>query len=467
MRFELPARGTRITAIDAHGARVDWRVDEDRVGRPVVIIEAPRAHGLQLTVTWGGAAPAQPRNPEAVAYGEPLVATFGAAEVLAVDDPQRAFDDVEITTNRLTATVDGAIGHRTVFAQLAQDDLKWWQPVHFEIKPPYELIAQPSQRAGELLWRVRNNTDRPLQLHGPILIDGEPREVALDLAPQSDAVILSAETDGLLPGTHRVEIITGEGRAISGNVVNWQIAAMPPDARMESIALEALYNDRVDRIFRNAYLSPRSPYVSLALPVQGIGSWAHYDKTFTVEDRGLREAAAGDGIYRMPNGVSFRIPTGAGEPNIAFVARYDNFPDEMTFGLSGEARHLYLLMAGSTNWMQSRIDNGEVIVRYADATQERLPLHNPTTWWPIDQDYFIDDYAFRRPEPIPPRIDLATGETRILTVENFKGRGGTVPGGAATVLDLPLDRERKLESVTIRALANEVVIGLMAATLVR
>ena len=58
--------------------------------------------------------------------------------------------------------------------------------------------------------------------------------------------------------------------------------------------------------------------------------------------------------------------------------------------------HVYLLMAGSTNQMQSRLDNGEVIVTYRDGTTARLALHNPTNWWPIDQDYFIDDYAVPR-----------------------------------------------------------------------
>jgi hypothetical protein len=42
-----------------------------------------------------------------------------------------------------------------------------------------------------------------------------------------------------------------------------------------------------------------------------------------------------------------------------------------------------------------------------------------------------------------------------------------VPGGAATVLDLPLDATKELKSLTVRSLANEVVIGLMAATLSR
>jgi hypothetical protein len=124
-------------------------------------------------------------------------------------------------------------------------------------------------------------------------------------------------------------------------------------------------------------------------------------------------------------------------------------------------------MAGSTNPMQSRIDNGEVIVAYADGSLARLALENPTTWWPIDQDYFIDDFAFARPGPIPPRVDLATGRERTLDLREFKGRGGKINGGAATVLDLPLDPAKELKSLTVRTLSNDVVIGLMAATLVR
>ena len=62
-------------------------------------------------------------------------------------------------------------------------------------------------------------------------------------------------------------------------------------------------------------------------------------------------------------------------------------------------------------------------------------------------------------------MDLRTGSIRILDAQNFKGKGGKVPGGAATVLDLPLDPAKELKSLTVRALANEVVIGLMSVTL--
>jgi hypothetical protein len=165
--------------------------------------------------------------------------------------------------------------------------------------------------------------------------------------------------------------------------------------------------------------------------------------------------------------VPFATPGPGDAKNILFTSQWDNYPREAQIPLSGHGQHLFLLMAGSTNWMQSRIDNGEVIVTYQDGTSQRLALRNPVNWWPIDQDYFIDDFAFSRPEPIPPRVDLMTGTVRTLDVNEFKGKGHVVPGGAATVLDLPLDPAKPLKSLTVRALANEVVVGLMAATIAR
>jgi len=60
-----------------------------------------------------------------------------------------------------------------------------------------------------------------------------------------------------------------------------------------------------------------------------------------------------------------------------------------------------------------------------------------------------------------------TGRIRVIDVTAFKGRGGTVPGGAATVLQLSLQSGKELKSMTVRALANEVVVGLMSITLIR
>jgi hypothetical protein len=238
--------------------------------------------------------------------------------------------------------------------------------------------------------------------------------------------------------------------------------------KFETVNLAPLFNDKVTQIFRNEYRSPRSPFASLATPKQGIGGWCEPNASFDADDSGLRALAAQNGgKITLPDGISFATPGESGAKNIIFTSQWDNYPREVSVPLAGKSSHAFLLMAGSTAAMQSRFDNGEVIVTYTDGSTERLALNNPVNWWPIDQDYFMDDYAFRRNEPIPPRVDLRTGDIRILDVAGFKGKGRKVPGGAATVLNLPLDPTKELKSLTVRALANEVVIGLMSVTLAR
>jgi len=248
---------------------------------------------------------------------------------------------------------------------------------------------------------------------------------------------------------------------------DWQ-TALAPDAKFESINLAPVFNDQVAQIFQNEYRSPRSPFCSLALPKQGIGGWCDINTEFTVNDAGLRaQAAQNGGIFRLPDGIPLATPGEPGAKNIAYTSQWDNYPRSVTVPLTGQSAHAFLLMAGSANPMQSQFDNAEVIVTYEDGSTARLALRNPVNWWPIDQDYLIDDYGFRRPEPIPPRVDLKTGRVRLLDPVTFKGQGGKVPGGAATVLDLPLDPAKTLKSLTLHTLANEVVIGLMAVTLQR
>jgi len=243
---------------------------------------------------------------------------------------------------------------------------------------------------------------------------------------------------------------------------------LAPSVKLDPVPLERVFNEKVTSIFKLDYTSPRPPYCSLSTPVHGYGSWCHPSGGFEVDDSGLRKAAAaGHDRIVLPNGIPLATPGDAESNNIAFVSRWDNFPRELTVPLVGKASKIHLLMAGSTDGMKSRFDNGEIIVTYADGSVTRLALENPTTWWPIDQDYFIDDYAFARPGPLPVRVDLKTGKIRVLDPESFKGKGRGVSGGAATVLDLTLDPSKEVKSMTVRALANEVVIGLMGATLQR
>ncbi len=365
-----------------------------------------------------------------------------------------------------------------------------WRAVTDSVGAPRIEIEAPAARKQNVVieWRGAAPVAAPAEIVVPA---GEYLEVDCGVPLAALADPQQALRDGRIVGRK----LTGQATGTSGHRtvfvkveqgdLNWWLPvtfeirskvelvapvdwSQPVLGKLDPVNLTTHFNDQVTQIFKNEYRTPRSPFVSLATPKQGIGSWCHPKDAFAVDDSGLRKVATvGGGKIALPNGVPFVTPGEPGAKNIAFVSQWDNYPREISVPLSGRAAHAFLLMAGSTDAMKSRFDNGEVILTYEDGTTARLALHNPTTWWPIDQDYYIDEFAFARPEPLPPRVDLATGQVRVLNLEAFKGKGRSVPGGAATVLDLPLDAGKDLKSLTVRAIANEVVIGLMSVTLQR
>jgi hypothetical protein len=177
-------------------------------------------------------------------------------------------------------------------------------------------------------------------------------------------------------------------------------------------------------------------------------------------------------------GIPFLYPkTGR---NIVYTSLWDNYPDAVSIPLSGTASHAYLLMAGSTNHMQSRIDNGIVVAQYADGTADTLRLQNPHNWCPIEQDYYEDGLAFHAAQPRPYRIDFVSGAVsrELQPMGEHYGRLAATgvaasyfdrnfERGAGIILDMPLNPQKTLQSLTVRTLSNDIVVGLMGITLQR
>lgn len=246
-------------------------------------------------------------------------------------------------------------------------------------------------------------------------------------------------------------------------------------AECRPVDMSELFNSGVSDIFRNKYISPRSPYTTLQIPVQGIGDWCSTKRTARIDDSKFRSRVK-DGTYTAL-GIPFSSP--AEGHNIVYTSLWDNYPDSVTVPLRGRGTHAYLLMAGSTNPMQSRIANGMVRVEYADGSADTLELTNPDNWCPIEQDYVVDGKAFRTPEPRPYRIGFESGTVsrtlavdmglevndRLSDIPMHKAAMLHIPGGAAQMLDMPLNPKKKLRSITVRTLSNDVVIGLMGVTI--
>ena len=236
--------------------------------------------------------------------------------------------------------------------------------------------------------------------------------------------------------------------------------------KCEPVVMDKLLNAKVTNIFRNKYLSPRSPYTTLQIPEQGIGEWCHPLETANIDDSGLR-AAVHDNVLQTKVGIPFRTP--AEGPNIAFTSLWNNYPDSVSIPLNGKASCAYLLMAGSTNHMQSHIENAVLRVYYKDGSSDLLSLVNPSNWPPIEQIYFEDGKAFNRHAKSMYRLRLKTGEISNHFGEElgYKGVSQIIDGGAAVILRMPLNHNKQLSHLVLETLSNDVVIGLMGITLHR
>lgn len=320
------------------------------------------------------------------------------------------------------------------------------------INTPY--INYTYQREGDsiTIW-IEQDFNQPLQLvldnKGTLIYGTDEREQFFKY--KYTDVITGVDTEIPVSGT----VMLDYGTALND----------VKSSGMKCIDLKKYYNSNVDDIYANKYLTPRSPYTTLQIPVQGIGEWCHPQLTASISDSGFRSNLKHDTFHAV--GIPFKSDKNG--KNIIYTSLFSNYPDSVTIPVKATASHAYLLMAGSTNHMQSHIANGKVIATYEDGTTDELILENPYNWCPIEQDYYIDNKAFSIGNtPRPYRVQLSSGiVSRNLGSElKIKGvYGREIKGGAAEILDLKLNPEKALQSITLCTLSNDVVIGLMSLTL--
>lgn len=331
------------------------------------------------------------------------------------------------------------------------------------VKTPY--LSYSFRKVGDKEhYVIRQNIKRPLQIViRQNLGNGRYKDTYLTNEKQQEVTLVST---GYVEEPEALPLKDAKATGTAFDDVNGK--------KCKTVDISGIFNSNVTDIFKNKYLAPRSPYTTLALPTQGIGDWCSTKRTANIDDSGIRSKAI-DGVFTAA-GVPFSTPqTGK---NIVYTSLWDNYPDSVTIPLKGRGTHVYLLMTGSTNTMQSHFENGVVSVEYADGTSERLQLTNPYNWCPIEQDYDDDGLAFSLPHPRPYRVGLKTGRvSRTLAIDLgvkrvgkiFDNPGSKVPamnidGGAAQLLDIRINAKKKLKSLKLRTTANDVVIGLMGVT---
>ena len=183
-----------------------------------------------------------------------------------------------------------------------------------------------------------------------------------------------------------------------------------------------------------------------------------------VVDTVFRQQIIKDEVILM--GVPFQSPIEG--QNIICTSLSERFPNQATIPLKGRYWRAWLLLAGTTSTQESRMVNGLIVARYEDGTADTLRLVNPDNWCPIEQEYYINDYSFRAPQPRPYRVSLGTGVVSrdLCKALGIKGTNDLqLPGGAAQMLCMPLDPDKKIIALDVIPQSNGIVVGLMGLTL--
>ena len=449
--LQVNALTTSIKSITINGKPASWSPVANSIGDPSLSINCGNAASYQIIIVWQG--------------GKTLTMPFGDTLTLKAFNNSNTYDPQGVL--KISQSNSNDYQERTLFIKQTQGTFTWWEPFFLTLKPNIEVITNESQTVNSLKFAIKNNG---IQVKAKIVVNPGVGQYVTDVnLPQTTtSSVIEVPSAHLIQGSNVVRIEYGDNKVYQTTITNWNINKAPQ--KQETVNLSPYFNDEVTNIFKNKYLSPRPKSPTLQLPWQGIGDWCYPLVEANIDDSGLRKAAGDKNEFVTPQGLKFATPGKTGEKNILFTSQWDNYPKQVEVPLSGKASHAYFMMAGSTNPMQSRITNSEVIVNYTDGTNDILELKNPETWWPIEQDYEDDGYAFQLNAARPIRVYLksgiaATEWNTFKAIKGFATRG--IDGGAGTILDLPLNPAKELKSLQLKAIANDVVIGLMSVTLVR
>ena len=241
---------------------------------------------------------------------------------------------------------------------------------------------------------------------------------------------------------------------------------MPAKSSWEYIDLSARLNANISLIYHPAapgYVSPRPPTCSARIGTDGYSAW-----TFTYGQgnhppfpdlSGVKSLLNSEGKLQTPGGALFDAThmMGAGH-NIAFTSQWDNFPTSVTVPVS--AQHgdvVWLLVAGSTNPMQTLLPNARIVFNFTDGSSEALELTPPKNFWCLSnyggdgaRNYYDYEHDGHCLPSVPPRqVRLGSNANAMVYSWNIVGA------------------QRELESITLETLSLEVVIGLCAVSVMK
>jgi len=387
--------------------------------------------------------------------------------------PNCAIDFSDISSMFARAVVEGLFGYRPDYPNgkvvVAPTFPSEWKKASIRT-PAYSLAKEGGQYRVGLRKKAAVEFRIPVRCEkvAKVMLNGQTCEYRLEAGPECTFVCVKAGTineatlelvaEGTLPASTLPANPTRDARLVASEkqgqaprftfaevaTPGWQwpslLREVPKGEKLEPLEVSSAFNCDVRDIFRQEYLSPRTDTCSMRIAKDGWSVW-------TFQWWGIKPPTIKLDLPAKPTPQNYAIA--AAKRNIAFTSSWDNFPNEVVIPVGRQAKSIWLLVAGNTPPQQNRIAAGEIVFRYASGVEEKLEIVPPMNFWPlcgfgrVDYNYARDGFAL----PPQPPAQIQLGENCRAMSYGWKLR------------------DEKLESVTLRTLSQECILGLMAISL--
>jgi len=210
---------------------------------------------------------------------------FDNTEIVKVENPQIKFGAVSIKANEIEVIPD-MTGKYTLFAELKNGNVSWYQPIELNIKEPWSLIEEYQAWDGEagtparllspnlnkekkiLQFQLTNNTLRKQSGEMEVEIAGQYIKKPITLLPnQSNKfdISLTDEWEQLSSGSVPFKVRFGN-EVKTSHVIDWQLPVRElTNKKIIPLDLQKYYNISLAQLYGNSFFKWRTDYTGAAV----------------------------------------------------------------------------------------------------------------------------------------------------------------------------------------------------------
>ncbi len=412
---------------------------------------------------------------------------FENVELVKVENPQIYFGIVTIKGNLIEVRPEKT-GNYTLFAELKNGNVSWYQPLELIVKEPWSIIEEYMAWDGEpgtsaellspsinkekkdLQFKVENNTSE--RQTGEMVVEINGQQVSKTVAlPPYQSVRFEIPVKDLLkqmsPGTVLFKVKFKDD-VKSSHATDWELPFMDlPGKRLIPLDIQNYYNISLSQLYGTSDFKWRTDYTGAAVGVDwrdtlyvDRSGYKLFVPPVSVISYGIlpeQHSPAWWSVPDIPDTLEYPVPFpftvhGRNKDNIIALVNAENnrnLPSEAILELKRplQAEKIFLLTANLTKTCKSYYPAAEVEVEYETGKNQIVQLTPPYNMPSMIQAF------------CPDALQIPLGKIE----NNQVFLSGVIPG--ISVSDIVTDPARKITKMTFKCVTSETVLGIIGINL--